>query len=252
MLTIIQVGHNDASDRYIRNKVKAIEAAGLNAEVINLEETCSTQYVIDVINREKNKWRCRAIMVQLPLPDHLDKNKILSAIPEYMDIDGLNPISKYQPLTPCAIMRWLKERNIPVEGKNVVILGRSELVGKPLANMMIDAGATVTICNSKTDPWWRDAYCQYADILISAVGKPKTVRLPHVVNYEKNRVIIDVGINRDENGNLCGDVHPSVKTILDKEETSICTPVPGGVGKWTVRELVLRLQKMESNRQDED
>lgn len=252
MLTIIQVGHNDASDRYIRNKVKAIEAAGMTAEVINLEENCSTQYVIDIINREKNKWRCRAIMVQLPLPNHLDKNKILSAIPEYMDIDGLNPISKYQPLTPCAIMRWLKEQDIPVEGKNVVILGRSELVGKPLANMMIDAGATVIVCNSKTDQWWRDAYCQYADILISAVGKPKTVRLPHVVNYEKNRVIIDVGINRDENGKLCGDVHPCVKKILDAEETSICTPVPGGVGKWTVRELVLRLQKMESNRQDGD
>lgn len=251
MLTIIQVGHNDASDRYIRNKVKAITEAGMEAEVINIDENCSTQYVIDVINREKNKWRCRAIMVQLPLPDHLDKDRILRSIPEYMDIDGLNPVGKYQPLTPCAIMRWLNEQSISVEGKNVVILGRSELVGKPLANMMIDAGATVIVCNSKTDQWWRDSYCFYADILISAVGKPNTIRLKHVQTNSKDRVIIDVGINRDENGKLCGDVHPRVKKILDKEDTSICTPVPGGVGKWTVQELVLRLGKMESNHADD-
>ena len=132
-----------------------------------------------------------------------------------------------------------------------MILGRSELVGKPLANMMIDAGATAIVCNSKTDQYWRDLYCQYADILISAVGKPNTIKLKHVQFDSKNRVIIDVGINRNENGKLCGDVHPSAKRIIDDEETSICTPVPGGFGKWTVRELVLRLAKMESNRQDE-
>lgn len=250
MLTIIQVGHNDASDRYIRNKVKAIEAAGLNAEVINLEETCSTQYVIDVINREKNKWRCRAIMVQLPLPDHLDKNKILSAIPEYMDIDGLNPISKYQPLTPCAIMRWLREEGVDLLGKPVTVLGRSELVGKPLVNMLIDAGATVTICNSHTPPMLRHCHCCIGDIVISAVGKHGVID-GWDVRSSGGQIFIDVGINRNHNGKLCGDISEYARQEIT-DAGSVYTPVPGGVGKWTVRELVLRLQKMESNHQNED
>lgn len=249
MLTITQVGHNDASDRYIRNKVKAITEAGMEAEVINIDENCSTQYVIDVINREKNKWRCRAIMVQLPLPDHLDKDRILRSIPEYMDIDGLNPISKYQPLTPCAIMRWLRENGVDLLGKPVTVLGRSELVGKPLANMLIDAGATVTACNSHTPPMLKHCHCCISDIVISAVGKHWAIDEMDV-RGSGGQIFIDVGINRNHNGTLCGDISEYAKQKIT-DAGSVYTPVPGGVGKWTVRELVMRLQKMESNHADD-
>lgn len=245
MLYIIQVGHNDASDRYIRNKVKAVEEAGLKATVVNLPEEADTDDVRGAVTASGFKKDCKALMVQLPLPDHIDKREVLRCIPPSKDIDGLHPIiSGYKPLTPCAIMRWLREQNIPVEGKNVVILGRSELVGKPLANMMIDAGATVTVCNSKTDRMDRALICNRSDIIISAVGKQDTVETRDLGLFGTHQIIVDVGINRDENGKLCGDVSDTARRAI-KEQGGICTPVPGGVGKWTVQELVLRLKKME-------
>ena len=247
MLYIIQVGHNDASDRYIRNKVKAIEEAGMQATVVNLEEDCTTDKVIQSIRMCYRCRNCKAVMVQLPLPSHVDKNAVLSSIPEHRDIDGLNPRNtKYKPLTPCAIMRWLKEQKVDLEGKMVTILGRSELVGKPLANLMIDAGATVTVCNSKTHPTNRKYAIHDGDIVVSAVGKPDTISLSDAEDmlYMDDRIFIDVGINRDENGKLCGDISNEAKKLIE-EFGGICTPVPGGVGKWTVRELVLRLAEME-------
>lgn len=243
MLAIIQVGHNDASDRYIRNKVKAVMQAGMTAEVINLPETCTTLDVLDAITLVGRSSECRAIMVQLPLPDHIHKEVVLRSIPEHMDIDGLNPRSDLMPLTPCAIMRWLKEQHIRLPGKNVTILGRSELVGKPLANLMIDAGATVTVLNSVTEEWFRRNACYTADIIVSAVGKWGAVFRDYV-NNGKKMVVIDVGINRDNDGKLCGDVSHLAKELVERNG-GICTPVPGGVGKWTVRELVIRLAEME-------
>lgn len=243
MLAIIQVGHVEASDRYIRNKVKAVTQAGMTAEVINLPETCVTQDVVNAIFDVHVRADCQAIMVQLPLPDHIDKYEVLRNIPEIEDIDGLNPWGFYSPLTPCAIMRWLSEQNIPLEGKNVAILGRSELVGKPLANLMIDAGATVTVMNSHTKDWYRRNACYTADIIVSAVGKYGTVTADFI-NTDSPKVVIDVGINRNPDGKLCGDVSPLAKAVIE-ENGGICTPVPGGVGKWTVRELVLRLAEME-------
>lgn len=245
MLAIIQVGHNDASDRYIRNKVKAIEKEGMRAEVINLPQDCTTLDVLDAITLVGRKTECRAIMVQLPLPDHINKDVILRSIPPHMDIDGLNPCGDLMPLTPCAIMRWLKEQHISLPGKNVAILGRSELVGKPLANMMIDAGATVTVMNSTTEEWFRRSACYTADIIVSAVGKWGTVFRDYV-NTGSKKIVIDVGINRDSNGNLCGDVSHLAKEVVERNG-GICTPVPGGVGKWTVRELIIRLSEMEGH-----
>lgn len=243
MLRIIQVGHNDASDRYIRNKMKAIEKEGMTVELINLPENCETSDVCDAVENAAYCEETRAVMVQLPLPSHINKDEVMACIPVWADIDGLNPNSDYKPLTPCAIMRWLKEQDICLEGKNVAILGRSELVGKPLANMMIDAGATVTVMNSKTDAVLATVYCKDADIVISAVGKPCTVTSNRMSHLHK-QIIIDVGINRDENGKLCGDVSRMGREHAEKIG-HICTPVPGGVGKWTVRELVLRLKEME-------
>lgn len=243
MLYIIQVGNNDASNRYIRNKVKAIEEAGLQASVVKLSKDSTTDDVLDTMFECEMRTDCKALMVQLPLPDHINKNTILSNIPTYLDIDGLNPTRNMRkPLTPCAIMRWLKEQDINLEGKKVTILGRSELVGKPLANLMIDAGATVTVCNSKTPYDVRTDFCCYADVIVSAVGKPQTVDIWQAGQHKQ--IVIDVGINRGDDGSLCGDVSLLARAKIEGYG-GICTPVPGGVGKWTVRELVLRLKEME-------
>ena len=244
MLKIIQVGHDDASDRYIRNKVKAVEKAGMSARVINLPFESTTEDVVDRIIVENSLNRdTSAIIVQMPLPPHIDKNAVLGAIAPWYDIDGLNPYSDYKPLTPCAIMRWLDEQNVELRGKTVVIFGRSELVGKPLANMMIDAGATVTVLNSKSDEVVAYTSTLRANIIVSAVGKVDTIQMKHVP-ITKHPIIIDVGINRDVDGKLCGDVSDCTRRYTESRG-GICTPVPGGVGKWTVRELVLRLKEME-------
>lgn len=250
MLKIIQVGHDDASDRYIRNKVKAVEAAGMKAEIINLPYESPTFEVVNVVRLMNDLPSTSAIIVQLPLPNHIDKKAVLSSIYPELDIDGLNPKSDYKPLTPCAIMRWLvDEEEVDLEGKNVVIFGRSELVGKPLANMMIDAGATVTVLNSKSNDDGIYRACRSANIIVSAVGKVNTITYEHI--FQEGIIVVDVGINRDENGKLCGDVSQDAKWEIEEKE-GICTPVPGGVGKWTVRELVLRLAEMEKKNDRRD
>jgi methylenetetrahydrofolate dehydrogenase (NADP+)/methenyltetrahydrofolate cyclohydrolase len=243
MLTIIQVGNNPASNTYIRNKVRAVMEAGMDAQLVSMDETATTQDIIDQIQRADACELCKAIIVQLPLPKHVEKAAVLRSIPPEKDIDGLNPVSQYDPLTPCAIMRWLRERGVDLVGKNVTILGRSELVGKPLALMMIDAGATVTVCNSHTPGLRKDQLCINSDIVVSAVGKRGAVDWG-CVNLLGNQLFVDVGINRDTNGKLCGDITPAAQHAM-KEVDSEYTPVPGGVGRWTVLELVLRLAEME-------
>lgn len=243
MLTIIQVGKDQASCTYVRNKVRAVMEAGMDASLVTMEETATTQDVISQIRRAAECEICKAIIVQLPLPSHIDKAAVLAAIPPEKDIDGLHPKSDYKPLTPCAIMRWLREKGVDLEGKNVTVLGRSDLVGKPLANMMIDAGATLTVCNSHTRPRHKRNHCLHSEIVISAVGKHGVVDWLEVSDLG-GQIFIDVGINRDENGKLCGDISKHAQREII-EVGSEYTPVPGGVGKWTVRELVLRLREME-------
>lgn len=243
MLTIIQVGKDQASCTYVRNKVRAVMEEGMDASLVTMEETATTQDVISQIRRAAECEICKAIIVQLPLPGHVDKAAVLAAIPPEKDIDGLHPKSDYKPLTPCAIMRWLREKGVDLEGKNVTVLGRSELVGKPLANMLIDAGATVTVCNSHTSDWMRSSECIRADIVVSAVGQRNMITPFNVSRFGK-QIFIDVGINRDEHGKLCGDISEEAKAEIEKYGSEY-TPVPGGVGKWTVKELVLRLKEME-------
>ena len=245
MLTIIQVGKGTASCTYIRNKVKAVMEAGMDAQLISLEETATTQDVIDQIQRSAVCELCRAIIVQLPLPKHVNKDAVLRSIPPEKDIDGLNPLSQYTPLTPCAIMRWLEEKGVKLQGTSVAVLGRSNLVGKPLANMLIDAGATVTVCNSHTTRPKRDQICKRSKIIISATGNVGVVGW-QCVDDRGGQIFIDVGINRDAAGKLCGDVSQEAREWI-QSVGSECTPVPGGVGKWTVRELVLRLAEMGGN-----
>ena len=243
MLKIIQVGHDDASDRYIRNKMRAIEEAGMEAQLVSLPETCTTDDVINEVRHASHERYCNAVMVQLPLPKHINKAQVLMSIPPWLDIDGLNPGSNYEPLTASAIMRWLREKGVNLKGKNVTVLGRSELVGKPLANLLIDAGATVAVCNSHTKPGMMQALCVRSDIVVSAVGKLDMVICDYVASFKK-QIFIDVGINRDDHGKLCGDISPAAQQAI-VEAGSEYTPVPGGVGKWTVRELLIRLREME-------
>lgn len=239
MLTVYQVGDDQASSTYIRNKMKAIKEAGLEARHIHLPEETTTADLV----REITSDTSRAILVQLPLPKHIDKEIVLAVIQPDQDIDGLHPHSPYKPLTPCAIMRWLREKGVKLQGENVAVLGRSNLVGKPLANMLIDAGATVTVCNSHTTRPKRDQICKRSKIIISATGNAGVVGW-RCVNDRGGQIFIDVGINRDAAGRLCGDVSQEARQRIE-DVGSECTPVPGGVGKWTVRELVLRLAEME-------
>lgn len=248
MLRIIKVGNDDASNRYVRNKMKAVVAAGMECELIALENA-TTESLERLLFETSLDPKVTAVIVQLPLPKHIDRKRVFTAIAPSQDIDGLNPKSDYKPLTPCAIMRWLEDKVVSIGLLRVVILGRSELVGKPLANMLIDAGATVSVCNSRTSLRYEEYLCRNADVIVSAVGRPNTVT-SFMISDNPNLIVVDVGINRDKNGKLCGDVSQSAKDkfryITDKYGMCGCiTPVPGGVGKWTVEELVMRLRRME-------
>lgn len=256
-LTIITVGNDEASKVYVRNKLKACEKVGIFAKHVKIDENIENSefalFLEDEINEIKKDFNNHGgIILQLPAPRRLE-NIFNSRIPSYLDVDGFGnenlsystsqgmkdfilSISEdvykhtvHKAATPKGIMTLLREYNIPLEGKHVVILGRSEIVGKPLARLMLDANATVTICHSKTQNLER--ITQTADILVAAIGKPKFINSSHI---NENTIIIDVGINRDSNGKLCGDVDfDSVK-----EKCAAITPVPGGVGPMTVYSLI--------------
>jgi methylenetetrahydrofolate dehydrogenase (NADP+)/methenyltetrahydrofolate cyclohydrolase len=244
-LIILTVGDDAASKVYVRNKIKACEKVGIACENIILEDNMSNEsfqdYLEELIRKtfydRKSPYIDGGIILQLPAPKNYE-NIFNKVIPPEFDVDGFgeqNQLTLYQgrkcvhyPATPKGIMTLLDANNIEVEGKNVVIVGRSDIVGKPIAHMMLQRNATVTICHSKTQNL--EHYTSNADILIVAVGKPKFIGANHVKN---GAVVIDVGINRTEEG-ICGDV--DFNSVLDK--CSFITPVPGGVGPMTVYSLI--------------
>ena len=237
-LVIISVGDDPASKVYVRNKMKAAEEVGIEVEHTSYFDSIDGQDLVNVICDYNDNSKVDGIMVQLPLPPHLDERAIIDAIDPAKDVDGLTTtnigrLRSGQPcLKPCTaagIIDLLKYYNIRLDGKDVTIIGRSNIVGKPLADMMMAAGATVTQCHSRT--YSLASHTLHADIVVSAVGKPKFL-CDEFLN--PGQVIIDVGINRDENGKLCGDVDSH---FLDPEDYSV-TPVPGGVGPMTVAELM--------------
>lgn len=239
-LVIMKVGHDPASDVYVRNKLKACQEVGITCSVWQFDEDISQSDLIEKIHCANQDMSISGIMVQLPLPKHMIEQDVISAISPAKDVDGLHPknvgllacgceSSGYIPCTPLGIMFMLFYYGIPLYGKHVVIVGRSNIVGKPLAMLMLAQNATVTICHSKTENLKQ--ICRQADILVTAIGKPKFFTEEYVGN---NAVVIDVGINRDENGKLCGDVDAdSVKDVV-----SALSPVPGGVGLMTVASLM--------------
>lgn len=229
-LVIISVGDDSASKVYVRNKIRACEQIGIKYEHVVLPEETTEKELLSRIRVYNMNHFIHGIIVQLPLPKHINPDRVTDAIWRSKDVDGFGQKSLFRPCTPEGIIRLLDHHLIPIEGKNVVILGRSNIVGRPLARMMLDRNANVTVLHSKTGDGDRHDFLQKADIIVSAVGKPNVV-VPNDVS--PRTTIVDVGINRDQNGKLCGDVHP-----LAYEFSYAYTPVPGGVGPMTVAMLM--------------
>ena len=237
-LVVILVGDNPASKIYVNNKKKTAENLGINSIVINYPSDVSEQVLLDKINELNTDKNVTAILVQLPLPEHIDKFRVINAISPKKDVDGFTPENSGRlftgeepyvyPCTPKGIIRILDEYKIPIEGKHAVIVGRSNIVGKPLAQMLLNRNATVTICHSRTENL--PDITKTADILVSAVGG----KIIGINMIKSNCVVIDVGIFKDENGKTRGDVDFASIAPL----TSYITPVPGGVGPMTIAMLM--------------
>ena len=247
-LAVIMVGNDQASSIYVKNKSKACDEIGIDFEEYLLPEETTMQELLSLITKLNEEKEVKGILLQSPIPAHLDIQKAFETINPKKDVDGFHPISVGQacigqdtfiPCTPLGIVRLLEEYKIPIEGKNVVILGRSNIVGKPLMQCMLKKNATVTICHSKTRNI--QEITKQADILIVAIGKPKFITEEMV---KENAVVIDVGMNRLENGKLCGDI--DFEGV--EKKASYITPVPGGVGPMTIAMLmqnVVKATKME-------
>lgn len=229
-LVIVTVGDDPASAVYVRNKKKACEDIGIECRHIIYPNHITEKELIFAIKELNKDETVHGIIVQLPLPSHINPKKITKTIWRSKDVDGFGQDSFFHPCTPEGIIRLLDHHLIPIEGKNVVIIGRSNIVGRPLAKMMLDRNANVTILHSKTTDEDRHMYLRTADIIVSAVGSPMLV-IP--TDVSPRTIIVDVGINRDQNGKLCGDVHPDAYDLSFAH-----TPVPGGVGPMTVAILM--------------
>lgn len=222
VLHIVQVGDNHASNKYIRGKIKDCEEVGIKAELTKLDSSVSEADVISVISSRE----CDGVIVQLPLPGHIDINNIIDSIPYYSDVDGFKDGTKFVPCTAKGIMMYLDECGVEFSGKNAVVIGRSNIVGRPVAKLLLDRDCTVTVCHSKTKDI--SERTMSADIIIVAAGRKK-VLTGDMVSGERMPVVVDVGINVDESGKMCGDC--DYESLSGK--CSILTPVPGGVGLLT-------------------
>lgn len=242
-LAVIMVGDNPASQVYVRNKSKACEKTGIEFEEYIFEEKIEEEELIKVIEKLNNDNSIHGILVQCPLPKHINTNKTLRAISPNKDVDGFHPVNvgnlcigedTFISCTPYGVIKMLEEYNIETEGKKAVILGRSNIVGKPLLQCMLNKNATTTVCHSKTKNI--EEVTKQADILIAAIGKPKFVKEEMV---KDGAVVIDVGINRLEDGSIVGDV--DFENV--EKKASYITPVPGGVGPMTIAMLLTNVVK---------
>ena len=238
-LAVIIVGENPASQIYVRKKNETAQLLGINSQVLSFENNISQEELETEIKKLADDKNIHAILVQLPLPEHINTQKIIETIPAEKDVDGFHPynlgrlfagnIPYATACTPKGITTLLSAYDINPAGKNVVVVGRSTIVGKPLAALFINANATVTLCHSKTQNL--KEICKTADILVSAIGKPKFFNGDFV---KDNAVVVDVGINRQEDGKLTGDI--DFEDV--KNKVSYITPVPKGVGPMTIATLM--------------
>lgn len=238
-LAVIQVGDDLASKIYVNSKIKQCEEVGIRSKSYIFSNNISEKELLDKIDSLNQNEDIDGILVQLPLPEHINTPKVIEEIKLEKDVDGFKPEnlgkvvlgddSALISCTPQGIIRILKEYGITLEGKDVVVIGRSNIVGKPMMALLVNEGATVTICNSKTKNI--EEKTQKADIVIVAVGKAKFLK-KHMI--KKEAIVVDVGINRDEKNKICGDV--DFEDV--KEKVSYITPVPGGVGPMTIAMLL--------------
>lgn len=237
-LAVILVWDNPASQVYVRNKERSALEAGFKSETLRLSESISQEELIDIIHQYNEDKSIHGILVQLPLPQHINDKKIILAIDPKKDVDGFHPMNTGHlwsgrpmmvPCTPAGIMEMFREYHVDLEGKHAVIIGRSNIVGKPMAQLLLDKNATVTLTHSRTRNL--SEVTKEADILIVAIGQGHFVTKDFV---KEGAVVIDVGMNRDENGKLIGDV------VFEQvaEVASMITPVPGGVGPMTITMLL--------------
>lgn len=245
-LAVIMVGDDGASKIYVHNKSKACEELGIEYEEFLLGDETSQEELLELIQSLNARQDVHGILLQSPIPKHLDINEAFRTIKPEKDVDGFNPVNvgklvlgqeTFISCTPFGIIKMLEEYNIPIEGKNAVVIGRSNIVGKPMLQCLLNKHATVTICHSRTKNL--EEITKNADILVAAIGKAKFVTEKMV---KPGAVVIDVGINRNEEGKVCGDVDfERVKNIA-----SYITPVPGGVGPMTIAMLMTNIVKAAS------
>ncbi len=237
-LAVIIVGDNSASRVYVNNKKKACAEVGIESFEYALPESTTEKELVELIEKLNNDDRVNGILCQLPLPKGLDEKAVINSISPAKDVDAFHPVNvghimigdySFLPCTPAGIMEMLRYYNIEIKGKNCVVIGRSNIVGKPMAMLLLQADGTVTVCHSKTKNLAE--ITRAADILVAAVGKPKFVTADMVGD---GAVVIDVGMDRDENGKLCGDV--DFEAV--EKKASYITPVPGGVGPMTITMLL--------------
>lgn len=237
-LVVILAGENQASQKYVNAKHKACNELGINSEIIQLEESCSEETLLLEIDRLNHDATVDGILVQLPLPKHINVDKVLDSISADKDVDGFHPIHlgnllsnkpSIIPCTPKGIMKFFEFVNYDLTGKNVVIIGRSTIVSKPLVHLFLQQDATVTITHSKTRNL--EEVCRNADVVVAAVGRAKMINENYI---KEGAFVIDVGINVDENGKLCGDV--DFDRVVSK--VGYITPVPKGVGVMTITMLL--------------
>ncbi|MCL1696011.1 MULTISPECIES: bifunctional methylenetetrahydrofolate dehydrogenase/methenyltetrahydrofolate cyclohydrolase FolD [unclassified Lysinibacillus] len=247
-LAVVLVGDNQASATYVRNKQKSCEAIGMFSELIKLPEETTQEALLAQIELLNNREDIHGILVQLPLPKHIDEDTVIATIAVEKDVDGFSPVSvgkmmlgqeTFLPCTPFGVMKLLEYSGIEIAGKHAVIVGRSHIVGKPMGQLLLQKDATVTYTHSKTPDL--PAFTKQADILIAAVGRANFITKEHV---KEGAVVIDVGINRDENNKLCGDVNFSEVDGI----ASHITPVPGGVGPMTITMLLFNTVQAAENK----
>ena len=237
-LAVVIVGNDPASRVYVNSKKKACDEVGFYSEEYSLPETVSQSELVNLIKNLNDKSDINGILVQLPLPAHIDEQQIIHAINPLKDVDAFHPFNvgrimignpDFLPCTPAGVMELIHSTGEPIEGKHCVVVGRSNIVGKPMSMLLLSKNGTVTICHSRTKNI--KEICKSADILVAAVGKPCMITGDMV---KEGAIVIDVGINRLENGKLCGDV--DFETVSKK--ASYITPVPGGVGPMTIAMLM--------------
>ncbi|WP_445477680.1 bifunctional methylenetetrahydrofolate dehydrogenase/methenyltetrahydrofolate cyclohydrolase FolD [Lysinibacillus irui] len=246
-LAVVLVGDNQASATYVRNKQKSCEAIGMFSELIKLPAETTQEELLAQIQLLNQREDIHGILVQLPLPKHIDEDTVIATIAVEKDVDGFSPVSvgkmmlgqdTFLPCTPFGVMKLLEYSGIDIAGKHAVIVGRSHIVGKPMGQLLLQKDATVTYTHSKTPDL--PSFTKQADILIAAVGRANFITKEHV---KEGAVVIDVGINRDENNKLCGDVNfAEVDGIA-----SHITPVPGGVGPMTITMLLFNTVQAAEN-----